>query len=326
MRQFLPVVIDAQAPPKFVRLIRELLEFSYLAHGAQISEVQLTEMKRALVAFHDAKKVLVDMDMVTGANAFNRIAKLHMIGHYAQDIRELGTPDGYSTKTPEHLHIVYVKIPWRMSNRRNPMPQIIKYVRRTEALELQRTLIDEYYGEQPGADIEEIRIYDYEESSSESDSEEEEDDSDSNEEDQMAVDPEEAAGSKEAAAETYYPSPVRTLARRPTVPRVPGHVITSSYGATDFIRALRVFLSPIANRASEELVLLPSDRFDIWHKVVLSHAPLPFAASEPPHRDVIRARPPQQDLAGRTKAAGGVFDTALFAANRHAFGLERKSF
>ncbi|KAF8598610.1 hypothetical protein BDV93DRAFT_593766 [Ceratobasidium sp. AG-I] len=116
MRQFLPVVIDTQAPPKFIRMTCELLEFSYLAHGAQITEIKLTEMRRALAAFHEAKKVLVDMDMVVEANSFDRIKDLHMIGHYMQDIRELGAPDGYSTETPEHLHIVYVKIPWRMSN------------------------------------------------------------------------------------------------------------------------------------------------------------------------------------------------------------------
>ncbi|KAF8598611.1 hypothetical protein BDV93DRAFT_512336 [Ceratobasidium sp. AG-I] len=201
------------------------------------------------------------------------------------------------------------------------MPQMVKYVRRIEALELQRTLIDKYYGEQPGVDIEEARIYD-DDGESDSESESGEDETDSDEEDEELVDSVEDADSEAATAGTYYPHPVRLLACRPTVPRVPGKVIISSYGATDFIRALWAFLSPITHQRDKHLVLLPSDRFDLWHKVVLNHPLLPFALSQPPHRDVIRVRPPEQDLAGRAKAAGGVFDTVLFAADRNAFGLE----
>lgn len=209
-----------------------------------------------------------------------------------------------------------------MSNRHNLMPQMVNLIWRTEALELQRTLIDEYYGEQPRANREEARFYDDGESEEESESEEDGAESDEGDEgDKELVDLEEEA----AAAETYYPRPVRSLARQPTIPRVPGHVVMLSYGATNLIRALQAFLLPIACQRGENLVLLPSNRFDLWHKVVLNHPPLPFALSQPPHHDVIRVRPPDQDIAGRTKAAGGVFDTAIFAANRSALGLERKS-
>ncbi|KAF8593929.1 hypothetical protein BDV93DRAFT_424315, partial [Ceratobasidium sp. AG-I] len=184
MRQFLPVVIDAKAPPEFVRMIRALMDFSHLAHSPQLTDTELTEMKRALAAFHKAKRVLIDLDMVTGSESFDRMAKLHMVGHYVKDIHEYGTPDGYSTETPEHLHIIYVKVPWRMSNRRNPMPQIIKYVQRIEAVQIQRTFIDEYYGESPGADIEEKQLYANDEDGSESKTESEQSNSDGEQEEE----------------------------------------------------------------------------------------------------------------------------------------------
>ncbi|KAG8685037.1 hypothetical protein FRC08_013332 [Ceratobasidium sp. 394] len=158
MRQFLPVVIDAQAPVEFVQLIRALLDFSYLAHGAQLTDVDLAEMDKALAAFHKAKRVLVKEEIVLGNYSFDYIAKLHMLGHYPNDIRELGTPDGYSTETPEHLHIVYVKMPYRASNRRDPLPQIVTHVQRLDAIRAQRTLIDEFYGERPER-IEKTELY-----------------------------------------------------------------------------------------------------------------------------------------------------------------------
>ncbi|KAG9080704.1 hypothetical protein FRC06_006238, partial [Ceratobasidium sp. 370] len=156
MRQFLPVIIDAQAPPKFIQLVRALLDFSYIAHGAQLTEVKLGEMDKALAAFHKAKYVLQDMKIMVKASGFDRIPKLHMLGHWMRDIRELGTPDSYSPETPEHLHILYVKIPWWLSNHHNPMPQIVQYARRLEALEMQHVLLKEYYRELFRANLDDL--------------------------------------------------------------------------------------------------------------------------------------------------------------------------
>ncbi|KAG9098621.1 hypothetical protein FS749_003401 [Ceratobasidium sp. UAMH 11750] len=149
-RQLLLVAIDAQADPDFIRMIRTILDFSYLAHGAELTDMDLCDMERVLAEFHKAKDVLVERKMVR--NTFDQIAKLHMLSHYVDDIHELGTPDGYSTETSEHLHIIYVKISWRMSNRREPFPQMVKYVQHLEAMQIQSTAIDEVYGEREGAD------------------------------------------------------------------------------------------------------------------------------------------------------------------------------
>ncbi|KAG9084890.1 hypothetical protein FRC06_003846, partial [Ceratobasidium sp. 370] len=41
----------------------------------------------------------------------------------------------------------------------NPIPQMVTYVQRLEAIQLQRVLMDEYYGERPNADEEELWMY-----------------------------------------------------------------------------------------------------------------------------------------------------------------------
>ncbi|KAG9123430.1 hypothetical protein FRC07_014952, partial [Ceratobasidium sp. 392] len=218
-QQLLAVVIDAQVPINFVRMIRALLDFSYIAHGTQLTETDLTKMDEALAMFHRTKHVLIDEEMVLGPGSFNRIAKLHMLSHYTNDIRELGTPDGYSTETPEHLHIVYVKIPWRASNRRDPLPQMVKYVQRLEAIHVQRAYIEEFYGEDPGFDLEDFERHALDDDQDDVDKgdmsgcEECEED----EEDQVEVEPKSDLESGEVESEMiHYPRPRISIGRRPT--------------------------------------------------------------------------------------------------------------
>ncbi|KAG9091200.1 hypothetical protein FRC06_000674 [Ceratobasidium sp. 370] len=77
-------------------------------------------MDNMLAAFHNTKHALIDLGIYQGCDVFNHIAKLHMVGHYQHDIHELGTPDRYSTKMPEYLHIIYIKIPWWFMGFTNP--------------------------------------------------------------------------------------------------------------------------------------------------------------------------------------------------------------
>lgn len=327
MRQFLPVAVDAQALPDFVRMMRSLLDFSYLAHSAQLSETELTEMDTLLARFHKTKRALIDAGIVRRLGAFDRLAKLHMLSHYTRDIHELGVPDGYSTETLEHLHIVYVKIPWRMSSRRDPLPQMENFVRRLEAMRLQRTVIDECYGEEAGADDAEIRRFAAADHAADSD----DDDSDIvYGEDEAIEDSEhdvEVEGDHGLAQPDviHYPRPAISVAHQPTVRHVPAHVLSKSYGASDFVQALSHFMStklkskqPFHTPPS----LLASDSFDVWHKATLKHGPLPFAPTQPRHRDVVRAHP-LIHTAGRA-ATPAAFDTALFGCDPTAFGLNRK--
>ncbi|KAG9088852.1 hypothetical protein FRC06_001824, partial [Ceratobasidium sp. 370] len=340
-RQLLLVAIDAQAHPDFIRMIRALMEFLYLAHGAKLTDIDLGMMERALAEFHSTRDVLVDRKLVR--DTFDKIAKLHMLSHYVDDIHELGTPDGYSTETSEHLHIIYVKIPWRMSNRCAPFPQMVKYMQRLEAMQIQRTVIDDIYGEREGADEAEIkaarRFIEEEEARDEGGSGSvgvgagsvgagkgsvgvDEDNLDADAEEESDIDKElvEVVSAESAighAPTCHYPRPTIAIARAPTVRHVPGHVLISSYCTPNLIQGVRTFLS---RKTGQTPLLFPSDQFDLWHKATLNHPSLPFMPGEPCHRDVVRVHPVVRDKAGRIKDAG-VFDTALFATSRDAFGI-----
>ncbi|CAB4438482.1 unnamed protein product [Rhizophagus irregularis] len=69
-----------------------------------------------------------------------RYPKLHnWCYHIVASVREYGAINGFSTDTYESLHKYYVKIPYRMSNRRDAISQIVKTIRHDSILKyLQR--------------------------------------------------------------------------------------------------------------------------------------------------------------------------------------------
>ncbi|KAG9086465.1 hypothetical protein FRC07_013081, partial [Ceratobasidium sp. 392] len=240
------------------------------------------------------------------------------------------TPDGYSTETPEHLHIVYVKIPWRASNRRNPFPQMVRYVRQLEAIQVQRAYIEEFYGEDPDFDLEEFERQALDDDDDEVDERnmsviEEGDEGETGDEDQVEVERESDLESGEVeSAMIHYPRPSISIARRPTVRHVSGHMLIKSYHMTDLLRALRLFIATRTRPHHQRPLILATDHFDVWHKATLKHLPLPFAPNQPCHRDVVRVHPAIRDSSGHIKAtAHGVFNTGLFALDSHGVGLGR---
>lgn len=89
-----------------------------------MTERDIEELQETLRLFHDAKRALVELGVYESMRAFDRIPKVHMVGHYPRSIRELGTPDGYNSELPESLHVTLAKMPWRRSNKVNATPQM----------------------------------------------------------------------------------------------------------------------------------------------------------------------------------------------------------
>ncbi|KAF8596468.1 hypothetical protein BDV93DRAFT_548345 [Ceratobasidium sp. AG-I] len=293
-KQYLPIVADDPAvPSEFVKMVRALLDFLYLAESEQLSEGEIEEMDEALRTFHSLKKVLVELGVMEDLEKFDYIPKFHMLGHYTCSIHELGTPDGYNTESPEHLHIIYAKRGWRASNRREAIKQIIKY----------RAYIDNFYGESLclGLEMDEDDG-DYKEE----DKEDEEDDDNEG----LGDDMEEIGMAEAELGVSAYPRPTFSVAVRPTCPRVTGHNLINVYGAIDLINSLARFLKPLARKAGLKPVVLSSNVFDIWHKLTLQHLPTPFAPNESPHCDVVRIRLPGADQ--HSHCVPGIFDTVLF--------------
>ncbi|KAF8598911.1 hypothetical protein BDV93DRAFT_450229, partial [Ceratobasidium sp. AG-I] len=127
MKQIVPISIG-KVPLKMSQLVRSLVDFTFLVHASSLTDKDIIEMERSLATFHQLKPMMISNGYYKSTKRFDGIPKIHMLPHYTTSIREFGTPDGYNTEGPEHLHIYYAKDPWRASNKVRPLPQIIKHV------------------------------------------------------------------------------------------------------------------------------------------------------------------------------------------------------
>ncbi|CAE6534652.1 unnamed protein product [Rhizoctonia solani] len=149
LAQFLPTVVGGLTP-ELANMVRVLVDFMYQAHASSLTDLDLTEMEKDLRTFHELKELLVIRGVYESEARFNMVPKLHMLRHWVQSIRELGTPDGYNTEAPEHLHIEYAKVPWRASNKVKPLEQMVTYIQRQEAIRKHRHYLDRYLGVDQG--------------------------------------------------------------------------------------------------------------------------------------------------------------------------------
>ncbi|KAG9084587.1 hypothetical protein FRC06_003988 [Ceratobasidium sp. 370] len=229
--QFLPVVVETMTD-NMVRLTRAMLDHMYQAHAASMTEDELGEMEAAWREFHRLKGSVVAAGVLTSMQSFNRISKLHTVGHWPPSIRELGTPDGYNSEAPEHLHIEYTKDPWRCSNGVDALPQMIKFIQRQEAVRMHWAHMDawlalirrklevvESEGNDEGSD----------DGGGEYDDEDDWEDVDHSEE-------------RPDASAMHYPAARLGIAANPTRPNRSANEIAATYKATDLIPALTRFL------------------------------------------------------------------------------------
>jgi hypothetical protein len=308
LAQFLPAVIGGLTP-EMIRLVRALVDFMYRAHATSLTDSDLDAMDDDLSTFHELKELLVGKVYETDER-FNKIAKLHMLRHWTHSIRQLGTPDGYNTEGLEHLHIEYAKVPWRASNKVRPLPQMVKYIQRQEAIRIHRAYLDRYLSEgrdhnedveedameveEEVEEVEEVRHHNVRLANGAGDNEDNED----NEDDLGRV-----------SEQVFYPNPIRHMAAAPTVKNIPIRDVIDKYFASDIIPATTSFLTRRCGVPHHDVLLSPQHRVNVWHKVYLRHPPPSFAPFDPVRRDVVRAHPPTSSAGTREL---GVWDVALY--------------
>jgi hypothetical protein len=349
-KQLLPIVAGHRGINSDVTaLARSILEFTYRARSLRMTEDQVNELDNALADLHQFKSVVIRQklfkrkkgekkeDVYTPAH-FDNIQKLHMLSHYSASIREMGTPDGYNSEAPEHLHIQYAKRGWRSSNKVRPLPQMVKFIQRYEALRIQRAYLDAHHGLPNTGKTRKWAsrvVYGEEEEGLESgggglnrDAVGDEGDGDGESEGEESDEDEErvhyecgAKTASEAKTHVIYPTPMLSLALRPTAGRVKVADINNRYGAVDLIRALNRYLKASFPHASETFPTAAHHEFNVWHRLYLQHKPLPFDP-ESSQRDVIRAHPPSSKAGGGQ--GDGCFDVALFIDQSDRTGIHRK--
>lgn len=351
-KQLLPVVAGQRVnkcDPDLIGLTRTILEFSYRAHSSRMTSNEIRLLEETLAELHSYKDVIIREHVFEGNARFDRIAKLHMLSHYSDSICEMGTPDNYSTETPERLHIVCAKRGWRASNKVRPTPQMVTFMQRYEALRIHRTYMNEWCGTVGDWRTRTRRtrvIYDEEDEGTmrrepepslpnvvggggdNGDGGSDDEDGNIATVDLEAQRRDTARGAvglarngkipSDADRHVVYPDPKLSIAVEPTAGRVRGDHIVATHGASDFISALHTYLKAHKTRRYVHKNFLPTlyHHFPVWHRLYLQHQPLPFDP-ECVKRDVVRARP----CARHQEEA---FDVALLRYREDVFGLDRE--
>ena len=89
----------------FIRAIRAILDFLYLAQYPVHTSETLKLMDDSLANFHDHKHIFIQLGLRDNFN----IPKLHFISHYVRCIKLFGTTDNFNTEYTERLHIDLAK-------------------------------------------------------------------------------------------------------------------------------------------------------------------------------------------------------------------------
>lgn len=88
-------------------------------------------MRGLLAHFHNLRTIFVEAGV--RLNGFV-LPRQHSLVHYVRNIQLFGSPNGLCSSITESKHITAVKQPWRESNRRNPLGQILRKLTRLNKL------------------------------------------------------------------------------------------------------------------------------------------------------------------------------------------------
>ncbi|KDQ12490.1 hypothetical protein BOTBODRAFT_97407, partial [Botryobasidium botryosum FD-172 SS1] len=112
--------------------VRALMDVILLAQYPTHTDKTLADLGDALAKFHQHKDAYVK----AGGRMLPHfdIPKLHALLHYIMSIRQLGGLDGFSTESPERLHIDFAKKAYSVSNKRDYTVQMTRWLARQEAV------------------------------------------------------------------------------------------------------------------------------------------------------------------------------------------------
>lgn len=176
------------------------------------------------------------------------------MSHYVGLIKALGPPAHFSTDQSEHMHIQAAKVPYRKSNRRNYMLQIVNRLDLTEHMREQ----DEYFEWRKLVE-EALQDETFDDSGSDTDSDDEdeigmpEEESDGERGDGRGVElPAQDGGVGNQSREDYEggTEETHTYPRRPFRSQVPLPQVTREHGELDLYRQLQLYYFRAAGGAA----------------------------------------------------------------------------
>ncbi|KAL5484756.1 hypothetical protein ACEPAI_7398 [Sanghuangporus weigelae] len=119
---------DTQSTKRLICATRALLDFMYIAQYPIHTDETLGLLQDALRRLHENKQVFID----TGVRENFNFVKMHSMVHYCSSIRLCGTTDNYNTQISERLHIDLTKDAYSATNKKDEMPQMMRWLERKE--------------------------------------------------------------------------------------------------------------------------------------------------------------------------------------------------
>ncbi|KAG9091495.1 hypothetical protein FRC06_000543 [Ceratobasidium sp. 370] len=224
---------------------RSMVDFMYRAHKPKLCEADFEAMDWNLEDFHNAKYTFVDAQndkLPSSEEHFNNIPKLHMLSHYIEMIRELGTPDGYNTKITEQLHIDCVKVPWDTTNHVNTVVQMATYIQRQESWALLRAHLCNIGQLCDNGKVRKRAV----------------DEDEGGEEEGNVVE-----GNEGDNLDMWYLMPSISIAKRPSLGSRTGTYLIKKHGASDLIDATTQYLAAFTDNPTTLALSQHSNAFDV---------------------------------------------------------------
>ena len=114
-----------------IQCISALIDFSYLARRSAHTTEDLANMTATLQRFHQLRSIFEEVGV--RPDGFS-LPRQHALVHYVRAIQLFGSPNGLCSSITESKHITAVKRPWRRSNRKAPLGQMLQTLTRLSKL------------------------------------------------------------------------------------------------------------------------------------------------------------------------------------------------
>jgi len=216
-------VLAGTVPAEVLSAAHGLLDFIYYAQYQLHTTETLNHMQEALDLFHANKDAFINLNIHEHFN----IPKLHSMLHYISSIQKLGSVDGLNSEGPERLHIDYAKKGYHASNKNDYTIQMAKWLQCQESIDLRTAYLQwcanlvPYNEEGEGEDI---------------DTDDMPNSADDVDHDVEHINKDQVTAIKSTELRLYR------IAKAPASSSVPLHCLEQTYGASQFLSALKVFL------------------------------------------------------------------------------------
>lgn len=128
VQRYIIGIVAGGAPQEFLKAIRALLDFRYLAQAPLFTDLSIERVANALQEFHNHKEAIIRQ----GARSNWQIPKLELLQSVVPSIRQSGAVMQWSADITEHAHVDEIKVPARSGNNQNYYSQIARHLDRLD--------------------------------------------------------------------------------------------------------------------------------------------------------------------------------------------------